>query len=102
MTGVQTCALPISVAYIAERSDPAKIAIRTGRLELIGAAQESDPALRILEQVCKDSPACNMWFFFRSLCPVTGANSRRALEIMCAAPSTPFLLPNLYKYIYLK
>ena len=36
-----------AVAYIAERSDPAKIAIRTGRLDLMGAAQQSDPALRI-------------------------------------------------------
>lgn len=36
-----------AVAYIAERSDPAKIAIRTGRLDIISAAQESDPALRI-------------------------------------------------------
>ena len=35
------------VQYIAERSDPAKIAIRTGRLDIIGKAQESDPALRI-------------------------------------------------------
>ena len=36
-----------AVAYIAERSDPAKIAIRTGRLDIITKAQESDPALRI-------------------------------------------------------
>ena len=32
-----------AVAYIAERSDPAKIAIRTGRLDIISKAQESDP-----------------------------------------------------------
>ena len=36
-----------AVAYIAERSDPAKIAVRTGRLDIITKAQESDPALRI-------------------------------------------------------
>ncbi len=35
------------VAYLAERSDPAKIAIRTERLNIIGKAQEADPALRI-------------------------------------------------------
>ena len=33
-----------AVAYIAERSDPAKIAVRTGRLDIITKAQESDPA----------------------------------------------------------
>ena len=35
------------VEYLSQRSDPAKIDIRTGRLKIIGAAQESDPALRI-------------------------------------------------------
>lgn len=36
-----------AVEYIAERSDPIKIDIRSKRLDIIKAAQESDPAVRI-------------------------------------------------------
>lgn len=48
------------VKYIAETSDPMKIAIRTGRLDLIGAAQESDPALRI-HYAAKHASIANAW-----------------------------------------
>ena len=49
-----------AVAYIAERSDPSKIAIRTGRLDIISAAQESDPALRI-HYAAKHASIANAW-----------------------------------------
>ena len=49
-----------AVAYIAERSDPAKIDIRTGRLDIISAAQESDPALRIF-YAAKHASIANAW-----------------------------------------
>ncbi len=49
-----------AVAYIAERSDPAKIAIRTGRLDIISKAQESDPALRI-HYAAKHASIANAW-----------------------------------------
>ena len=49
-----------AVAYIAERSDPAKIAIRMGRLDIISAAQESDPALRI-HYAAKHASIANAW-----------------------------------------
>lgn len=49
-----------AVAYIAERSDPAKIAVRTGRLDIISAAQESDPALRIF-YAAKHASIANAW-----------------------------------------
>ncbi len=49
-----------AVAYIAERSDPAKIAIRDGRLEIISRAQESDPALRI-HYAAKHASIANAW-----------------------------------------
>jgi len=48
------------VKYIAETSDPMKIAIRTGRLDIIGAAQESDPALRI-HYAAKHASIANAW-----------------------------------------
>ena len=48
------------VRYIAETSDPMKIAIRTGRLDLISAAQESDPALRIY-YAAKHATIANAW-----------------------------------------
>ncbi|MCM1150853.1 MAG: S46 family peptidase [Alistipes sp.] len=48
------------VKYIAEVSDPMKIAIRTGRLDLIRAAQESDPALRI-HYAAKHATIANAW-----------------------------------------
>lgn len=49
-----------AVAYIAERSDPAKIAIRTGRLDLIAQAQASDPALRIF-YAARHASIANAW-----------------------------------------
>ena len=49
-----------AVDYIAQRSDPAKIAIRTGRLEIISAAQASDPALRI-HYAAKHASIANAW-----------------------------------------
>ena len=49
-----------AVAYIAERSDPAKIAVRTGRLGIISAAQESDPALRIF-YAARHASIANAW-----------------------------------------
>lgn len=49
-----------AVEYIARRSDPAKIAIRTGRLDLIAAAQASDPALRIY-YAAKHATIANAW-----------------------------------------
>ncbi|WP_418425215.1 S46 family peptidase [Alistipes sp.] len=49
-----------AVAYIAEQSDPAKIAVRTGRLGIISAAQESDPALRIF-YAARHASIANAW-----------------------------------------
>ncbi|MDE5709330.1 MAG: S46 family peptidase [Alistipes sp.] len=49
-----------AVKYIAEISDPMKIAIRTHRLETISAAQESDPALRI-HYAAKHATIANAW-----------------------------------------
>ena len=49
-----------AVSYIAEQSDPAKIAIRDGRLEIISRAQESDPALRI-HYAAKHASIANAW-----------------------------------------
>ncbi|WP_302431420.1 S46 family peptidase [uncultured Alistipes sp.] len=49
-----------AVRYIAERSDPAKIAIRTGRLDLIREAQQSDPELRI-HYAAKQATVANAW-----------------------------------------
>ena len=49
-----------AVQYIAERSDPAKIAIRTGRLDIIAAAQASDPALRI-HYAAEHATIANAW-----------------------------------------
>ena len=49
-----------AVAYIAERSDPAKIAVRTGRLDIISKAQESDPALRIF-YAARHASIANAW-----------------------------------------
>ncbi len=48
------------VKYIAETSDPMKIAIRTRRLDLISRAQESDPALRI-HYAAKHASIANAW-----------------------------------------
>ena len=49
-----------AVGYIAERSDPAKIAIRDGRLGIIAEAQASDPALRI-HYAAKHATIANAW-----------------------------------------
>ena len=49
-----------AVRYIAERSDPAKIAIRDGRLGIIAEAQASDPALRI-HYAAKHATIANAW-----------------------------------------
>ena len=49
-----------AVAYIAERSDPAKIAVRTGRLDIISKAQESNPALRIF-YAARHASIANAW-----------------------------------------
>lgn len=49
-----------AVAYIAERSDPAKIAIRTERLAVISEAQAADPALRI-HYAAKHASIANAW-----------------------------------------
>ena len=49
-----------AVRYIAERSDPAKIAVRTGRLDLIREAQQSDPELRI-HYAAKQATIANAW-----------------------------------------
>ena len=49
-----------AVAYIAERSDPTKIAVRTGRLDIISKAQESDPALRIF-YAARHASIANAW-----------------------------------------
>lgn len=49
-----------AVEYIANRSDPAKIGIRTARLDLIGQVQQSDPALRIY-YAAKHASIANSW-----------------------------------------
>ncbi len=49
-----------AVDYVAERSDPDKIAVRTGRLDLISAAQATDPALRI-HYAAKHANIANAW-----------------------------------------
>ncbi len=49
-----------AVDYVARLSDPAKIAIRDGRLEIITQAQESDPALRI-HYAAKHAAIANAW-----------------------------------------
>ena len=49
-----------AVKYIAELSDPMKIAIRTQRLDIIARAQASDPALRI-HYAAKHAAIANAW-----------------------------------------
>ncbi len=49
-----------AVDYVVGRADPDKIAIRTGRLDLIAAAQASDPALRI-HYAAKHANIANAW-----------------------------------------
>jgi len=70
------------VKYIAEVSDPMKIAIRTGRLEIIGAAQESDPALRI-HYAAKHASIANAWKKWQG--EVLGINRLGAYEKKAAA-----------------
>lgn len=49
-----------AVAYIAEQADPAKIAIRTDRLDIINEAQDEDPELRIF-YASKRANISNSW-----------------------------------------
>ena len=49
-----------AVDYVVRRADPDKIAIRTGRLDIISAAQASDPALRI-HYAAKHANIANAW-----------------------------------------
>lgn len=56
----QAYILSDAVEYIARRSDPAKIAIRTGRLDIISAAQAADPALRIC-YAARHAAIANAW-----------------------------------------
>ncbi len=49
-----------AVDYVAEHSDPDKIAVRTGRLDLISVAQATDPALRI-HYAAKHANIANAW-----------------------------------------
>lgn len=49
-----------AVDYVSEHADPDKIAVRTGRLDLISAAQATDPALRI-HYAAKHANIANAW-----------------------------------------
>lgn len=49
-----------AVRYVQHRSDPMKIDLRTRRLEIIGRAQESDPAIRI-QYAAKHANIANAW-----------------------------------------
>ena len=49
-----------AVKYVAELSDPVKIDIRTKRLDIISAAQESDPELRI-HYASRHATIANAW-----------------------------------------
>ncbi len=49
-----------AAAYVAERSNPMKIDLRTRRLDVIGAAQEADPAVRIM-YAAKHASIANAW-----------------------------------------
>ena len=49
-----------AVRYIAELSDPTKIALRTARLDIIGAAQASSPEIRI-QYAAKQASIANAW-----------------------------------------
>lgn len=56
----QQYVLSDAVEYARKISDPVKIAIRTARLDLIGAAQENDPALRIF-YAARHANIANAW-----------------------------------------
>ena len=49
-----------AVRYIAEKSDPTKIALRTERLDIIGAAQATSPEIRI-QYAAKQASIANAW-----------------------------------------
>ena len=49
-----------AVEYVAEVSNPMKIALRTERLDIISAAQEQDPAIRI-QYAAKHAGIANAW-----------------------------------------
>ena len=49
-----------AVKYIAETSDPTKIALRTSRLDIIGAAQAASPEVRI-QYAAKQANIANAW-----------------------------------------
>ena len=49
-----------AVKYIAETSDPTKIALRTERLDIIGAAQSTSPEVRI-QYAAKQANIANAW-----------------------------------------
>lgn len=49
-----------AVRYIAELSDPTKIALRTARLDIIGAAQATSPEIRI-QYAAKQANIANAW-----------------------------------------
>ena len=49
-----------AVEYVAEVSDPMKIALRTERLDIISAAQEQSPAIRI-QYAAKHASIANAW-----------------------------------------
>lgn len=56
----QQYVLSDAVEYAQKTSDPVKIALRTARLERIGEAQESDPALRIF-YAARHANIANAW-----------------------------------------
>ena len=64
------------VEYIAHRSNPAKIDIRTGRLEIIAKGQALDPALRI-HYAAKHASIANAWKKWQGA--VLGMNNRNTV-----------------------
>ncbi len=67
--------------YIATQADPAKIAIRTGRLEIISKAQASDPALRI-HYAAKHANIANAWKKWQG--EVLGLERMKTVATKCA------------------
>lgn len=63
--------------YVANHADPDKIAIRTGRLDIISAAQASDPALRI-HYAAKHANIANAWKKWQG--EALGLNRNRSVE----------------------
>lgn len=66
-----------AVDYVANHADPDKIAIRTGRLDIISAAQASDPALRI-HYAAKHANIANAWKKWQG--EALGLNRNRSVE----------------------